>query len=137
MARWHIAPSVTETLTLDCDGGTRVVLPTLHLTDVTAVRDLSGDSPVDITDFRWSRAGILYRGCGWPCGFQSLEVDIVHGYDTCPPELLPAIANAAQASGVNWNLKAKSIGPFSETYRDSAGQIIDPAVARYALPSRP
>lgn len=137
VARWHIAPSITETLTLDCDGGTRVVLPSLHVTAVTAVRDLSGSTPAEITGFRWSKAGILFRAGGWPCGFQVLEVDIVHGYAECPPELLPAIAAACQSVGVGRHLASKGIGPFTESYRDSTGQPADPAVQRYTLPSRP
>jgi hypothetical protein len=134
-ARWHIAPSRTETLTLDSDGGTRLVLPTLRLAAVSAVRDTSGDTPVDIADYRWSKSGILYRFGGWPCGFQAVEVDVVHGYDSCPPELLPVVAGRAQASAINWNVASRAIGPFSETYRTAA--VADPALARYMLPSRP
>jgi hypothetical protein len=34
---WHIAPEVTETLTLDGPGGYVLVLPTLHLVDLVSV----------------------------------------------------------------------------------------------------
>lgn len=137
VAGWHIAPSVTETLTLDSDGGTRLILPTLHLTAVTAVRDVSEDAPTEITGYRWSKAGVLSLLSGWPCGFQSVEVDIVHGYAECPPELLGSLASACQSSAINHNLSAKSTGPFSETYRDTSGSIVDPVVSRYSLPPRP
>lgn len=137
VARWHIAPSVTETITLDSDGGSRLILPTLHLTAVSEVRDVSGDTPVVITDFRWSHAGVLSRPCGWPYGFQSIEVDITHGYTECPPELLSIIAYGCQSAGVDRNLSARSVGPFSESYRDSAGEVSDPILARYTLPTRP
>ena len=140
-AGWHIAPSRTETLTVDSDGGDRLTLPSLHVTAVTEVRNVySADSPSEITGFRWAKAGILALYCGWPCGFQSVEVDLTHGYDTVPVELLASLA-AACAVGSLTGVASRSIGPFSESYSSSSGSASffssDPAASRYALPPRP
>lgn len=135
-AGWHIAPEVTETLTLDSDGSTRLLLPTLKLVEVTEVRDVREDTPVVLDGWRMSPAGVLVRTCGgWPCGVQAIEVDVVHGYDSCPPELLPLIAAGCRSQGADSAVKSQTTGPFSVTYRDSAG--VDPALARYMLPPRP
>lgn len=140
VAGWHIAPSRTETVYINSDGS--VILPTLQLTQVIAASDVSsvdGD-PTVLTGWRSNptlrfRAGILGRPCGWPCG--ELEFQIVHGYEQCPSELLPAIAAACrQINADSRSIQSQSSGPFSVTFRDSTGEI-DPAVSRYSLPSRP
>jgi hypothetical protein len=137
-AGWHIAPSKTETLTVDGSGAHRQVLPTLHLTAVTEVRDTSREDAVEITSYRWSAAGILSRTCGcFPDGFQAVEADVVHGYDECPPELLASLA-AAITSGSVTGVASRTVGPFSESYRDVTGGAFSgyPAVARHTLPAR-
>jgi hypothetical protein len=135
-AGWHIAPKVTETLTVASYGGNLLTLPTRRLVSVTAVRDVSTGSPVTLTD--WTRIGLaLYRGTtyrwstGWPVG--TLEVDVVHGYDTTPRDLLPVIVarvNSATTVGAVQQ-RSYTVGGISEseTYRDET----DPVLARYAL----
>ena len=86
---WHIAPQVSETLTLDSDGQNAIPLPTLRLVNVTAVRYWNGHDMVPVTgwDSRrgWSaeRCSIYLAG-GFPVGRRALEVDVVHGYTTTP-----------------------------------------------------
>ena len=141
VARWHIAPSISETLTVESTGGQTLVLDTLHLTALTAVRDVTDTTPTDVTDWRSNptprfRAGIVTRSCGWPCG--DLELDVTHGYAACPPELLPVLAAACRQIGADSRtVQTQGAGPFSITYRDPATGEVDPAVARYALPTRP
>lgn len=135
-AGWHIAPSVTETLTLEGNGGRWLILPTLYLTAVTEVRDVTDpDSPVVLGD--WSaaktprfRAGCLRRDCGWPC--TDLEVDIVHGYDSCPSDLLPAAAALAQVAKVN-----KGVSRVGGVQYDLSAVGDLSAIDRYRLPPRP
>lgn len=142
-AKWHIAGSRTETVVVESDGGCNIILPTLHLTGVTAVRDVTsidGD-PVPVLTWRTNatarfRAGIVNRPAGWPCGV--LEFDIVHGYDKCPQELLPILAAACRQIGADARtVQGQAAGPFNVTFRDPASQDVDPAVARHTLPSRP
>lgn len=114
---WHIAPVRTETLTIDAQGGTALMLPTLRLVDVTEVRDVSGDTPVVLTGWRKSAAGFLTRPGGWPAGPETIEVDIEHGYDSCPLELLPVLArrvrDGAATSAGQLRLGSLSVGTTS------------------------
>lgn len=115
-AGWHIAPAVTETLRIDSDGATLLLLPTGRLTAVAEVRDVTGDAPSIITGWRVShRLGGLHRGTGWPCGFEAVEVDVVHGYTECPPDLLKIVAAEAGR-----RVAQQSAGPFSVSYADDA-----------------
>ena len=137
VAGWHIAPSVIETVKVDSPGGSRLILDTLHLTAVSEVRNVLDDVPHVIT-VRWSKAGILAGE--FPCGFQSVEVDMTHGYAECPPDLLPLIASACQRIRLDSTVASQGAGPFSVTFRDfdgSARPSVDVGLTRYVLPSRP
>lgn len=137
---WHIAPVLTETLTLDCAGGPMLRIPTLELAAVTAVRDVSGDSPVALDGWRKSKSGLLERPAGWPYGFEVIEVDITHGYATCPADLLPAIAAVARAVSMDVAVSQQGTGPYSVTYTNlsTLGAWLDrvsaSTIARYKLP---
>lgn len=119
-AGWHIAPQVTETVLLDALGGRDLILPTRHLVNVTEVRDVSTSTPVVLTGWRKSKAGILHRDAGWPSGFQSVEVDMVHGYTVTPPELFPLVAVYSQLQAVNSTVKQEALGSWSRTLRSQA-----------------
>lgn len=130
-AGWHIAPEVTETLTVVSYGGVLLTLPTRRIVAVAAVRDMTTTATL-LTG--WRRMGCdLYSTSGWPVG--TLEVDLTHGFPAVPPELLPVIAQRVSAGEVGSNVRQRSTtrGPFglSETYRDTA--TLDPAVLRYAV----
>lgn len=131
-AGWHIAPSVTETITIDSNGGPILMLPTLYLTAVTEVVDVSGDTPTVLTGWRKSRAGMLSRQQGWPHGFESVEVTFTHGYDACPAELFPVIAERTQRK-----VQQESLGSRSVSYATDTGGVVSSVVARYKLPPRP
>jgi hypothetical protein len=133
-AGWHIAPQVTETITVNASGGTELILPTLHLVNVTEVRDVSGSTPVVLTGWRQSRIGILTRNAGWPRGLEVIEVDMVHGYEACPPELWPVIARYVQAAQTKSTVSQTSLGDFSESYR--TGSVSDPVLARFSVRAR-
>lgn len=135
-ARWHIAPPVTETVTVDSGGGTLLVLPTLRMTAVTEVRDVTGDAPEVLTGWRKSSAGLLYRSSGWPVGLAAVEVDLTHGHDVCPPELLPVIAARCQWALVDSTVSQQSSGPFSVSVRRDS-ETGGSALASHTLPKRP
>lgn len=138
-AGWHIAPEITETVTLDSSGDPYLVLPTLKLSEVSAVRDVTDpDFPVTVTGWAKSRSkAVLYRRRGWPCGFEALEVDLVHGYEECPPELLPVIAERCQVSGVNRSVSQEQSGQEMVTYVSQAGGRVPRELRRYQLPKLP
>lgn len=90
---WHIAPSVIEDVILDGSGTQIMMLPTLRLTDLTAVTDdtTAVDSP------EWSAAGMVRKSTGgyWSWKFRSFTATMTHGYEDCPGEILGVIAEAA------------------------------------------
>lgn len=130
---WHIAPSVTETVTLDHDGAGILLLPSLYVTDVVAVRDVSGDTPRDLTGWRWSSAGMIDLRGGAPRGFRSVEVDFVHGYDKCPPALLTAITSGISGRVVQESLGSRSVTLSAEDVTFSPASVVD----RFRLRGRP
>lgn len=141
---WHIAPERTETVTLDSPGGRVLMLPTLHLTSVAAVRNMLPDTPTDLIGWRKSRAGMLSAGCRWPCGFESVEVTMTHGYANCPAGLAAAIGALCAVAALNPAVASESAGSVSISYRDLAAGLsydqqlaTNAIIAHYKLPSRP
>lgn len=129
-ARWHIAPQVTETLTLSCYGGQFLTLPTRRLVSVTAVRDVTSGSTV-LTGWQVIGPDLYMSSVGFPVG--TVEVDLTHGYAKTPDDLLPVIADRARGGRTsNVRQRSEAIGGVSSsvTY---AGVAVDPVVARYAL----
>lgn len=134
-AGWHIAPQKTETVTVDGVSTRLLPLPTLELTDVTEVRDVTdAASPVVVTDWRAARAGVLRRGGGWPRGYLSVEADITHGYAECPADLLPVIATLCKLAIVDGEVEQESLGSWSVTLRESLPQDQAETLQAYAIP---
>lgn len=131
-AGWHIAPSATETIVLDTRGGPFLLLPTLHLTEVTEVRDVTEDAPVVMDGWRFNRGGDLYRRRGWAPDFQSVEVDIKHGFTATPADLFAAIAQVAQAIKINTSVRQETAGAESVAYAIALAD----AAAASATPAR-
>lgn len=88
---WHIAPSVTEEVTVDGSGGSIQILPTLRLTGITTI---TNDGHV-VVQPEWSRDGIV-RGC-WTGKFRGVVATITHGYDACPAEVFSVIREMIDA----------------------------------------
>jgi hypothetical protein len=131
---WHIAPQVTETLTVDGTGGQWLFLPTLYLVDVTAVRDITGDTPTVLDGWRKRRSGVLYRATGWPFAVEGIEVDVVHGHAETPPELLPVIADTARTLQRGGRVTQESLGSRSASLTGNPAAAV---LARFKIPPRP
>lgn len=110
--RWHIAPSHRETVTVDGSGGDVLFLPTHRL---TALHSIIDDGRA-IADPEWSAAGMV-RG-SWSGKFRGVVVDMTHGFDECPSDVVKIISALAKRVPTG-GLKSKGAGPFSETYADS------------------
>lgn len=136
-ARWHIAPVIKETIILDHDGAGVVRLPSLRVVDVLSVVDISRaeDRPLEYRrHYRWSEAGLLSGK--FPAGFRVLSVTLEHGFDECPPELLPVIAQASKEG----RTRTRQAGPFQETYEaglDSHPTSTASVLSLYSLGPRP
>src|SRR5690349_17879952 len=81
---WHVAPSVTEEVTVEGDGGSVLLLPSLRVTAVASVIDEDGNA---VTDWKVRRNGVLRRAGGWRCGVE-YTVTLTHGYDQPPADLV-------------------------------------------------
>ena len=110
---WHIAPSLTETLTLDGPGRRTLLLPSLY---VTAVDEVTVDgTAVPATEFEWSDRGMLRRRCGiWPDRWRGITVTLTHGYPAAPAGVLGVIADVvSDALAVTLGGgQAEKVGPF-------------------------
>lgn len=99
---WHVAPAVTETVTVDGPGGDLLRLPSAH---VTAVLSVVSDGEA-VADPQWSRHGMIRAECGrWSNRFGGVVVELTHGFDECPADVLEVVrmmvaqGAAAAASG--------------------------------------
>jgi hypothetical protein len=131
---WHIAPAVTETVTVVSEGGTVLLVPSLRVTAVTEVRDVSGDTPEVLMDWVFRRSGILERAYGWPKR-HAIEVDLTHGYAETPPELLPVIADTARTLQRGGRVTQESLG--SRSVSMASGNPASAVLARFTIPQRP
>lgn len=137
-AHWHIAPQITETVTVRAYGGFELLLPTLNLVSLSAVRDVTDPAnPITLSGWDSSptaefKRGIVGNRFGWPCRrpYAVLEVDVVHGFETCPPDLLPVIAQTALDFRRNRAVSSESVGSVSASYGSLAGSVFN----RYVIP---
>lgn len=117
-AGWHIAPTLDETITLDVLRYQRLLrLPTKLLLSVDEIRDMTSDEygvVIDATTYDVSLSHAKIRRHGyWPHGYSALEVDLSHGYETCPPDLLPVIAESANLVRRDQTATQFGAGPYS------------------------
>lgn len=102
---WAISQESNVSVTLDCDGGFFVFLPSLYVTAVASVvingTDDSGAAyPTPLaTDWDWRTDGRLtwLRDVyGWPSGGQRLTVTYSGGYATIPDEVQAVTMSVAE-----------------------------------------
>lgn len=129
--RWHIAPSVTETITVDGSGAPLIVLPTLRLTDLISITD----DGATVTSPEWSTSGMVYRGtwANWSPKFRSVVAEMTHGFDTWPEDLEAVtveIATSPTMSRVSSVTSGSHQVSFETSMSSSASETLD----RYALP---
>lgn len=140
-AGWHIAPVVTETVTVAGAGLPYVAVRTLRLLDVSAATDQG----VAVTP-KWRESGYVYPdavGGSWGASFDGVQLTIRHGYEQCPEDLLDAI-KAAVGSVVPAQYAGRRLvaGPFqSDLSKASASVIWTPdqlaVIDHYTLPPSP
>ena len=110
---WHVAPVLTETLTVDGNGRSKLKLPTQHIRAVTEVRVDGRDVTSNV---RWSEIGML-EGLTFPRKFRSVEVDLVHGYEPAEIDGLLAIVTAAsKRAETNPAIASQSVAGASVRY---------------------
>lgn len=115
---WHIAPARTVTVKMVSAGGTALLLPSLEVTAVTAVRDVDGTTPETLTGWKRRRFGILYRSIGWPTD-HDIEVDMTHGFAAVPAEVQGVVQAVAHRAVNN---PRSQVNPQAGPFRDSNSQ---------------
>lgn len=118
---WHVAPSLTETVTVDAYGGRTLLLRTKHLTGLESV--LVDDE--DVTDrVRWSPAGILTLRAGcWPDDVGAVTLNMTHGYGAEEvPDVVALIATIAKrASSQPGIVASQSVNGASVSFLTAGG----------------
>lgn len=141
-ALWHIAPLKTETVTLDVIyAERRLRLPTRKLIAVTAVRDADDATVIDPGTYRVShtRAQVVKRTGYWPAGDERVEVDIQHGYDSVPLDLLAVVAEAANLARREQAIRSVQIDDFQQQFGSVVAGALgnDETLNRYSLRGAP
>lgn len=134
---WHIAPSRSETLTLDGSGSCTLLLPSLHVTSIVSITE-SG-TLLDAADYAWSASGVVERvapGRAWSALPRSIVIELEHGWSTPPPDVAAIVQQLASRLGHTAGLTSKTVGPFSESYAPDLFAYQRSALARYKLPPR-
>lgn len=107
---WHVAPVIEQTFTMDGPGGDLLVLPTLHMSAVSALT-VSG-TDVDTSTLEWSENGEVRYPSGWPCNFRSIQITVTHGFDA-----------ADDLKQIIQQLVGNAIGSPLGATTESAGQV--------------
>ncbi|MFD4438990.1 hypothetical protein ACFWPK_04330 [Nocardia sp. NPDC058519] len=110
---WHIAPSITATVTVDPTHHPILMLPTTHLTAVATVTELGELVPAE--DYDWSELGHLTRLCGrWGWRPRSVMVTMTHGYAEVPPEVMSvALGIATRMETPAGTVRAQGAGVYN------------------------
>jgi hypothetical protein len=111
---WHIAPAISETLTLDGSGTYRMFLPTLRIKTITSIVD-DGRTLLP-TDFEWSeKLGIVEKSrMPWTGKRRGVVIVLVHGYDNCPASIVDMVKQLAKSGPAA--ITRASIGQTSISY---------------------
>lgn len=108
---WHVAPVLTETLTLDAEGSASLRIPTGRLITATGLKVDGAPVPDDVWDYSMAGMIRLRRGV-FPDRFRAVEVTITHGYERAP----------ALAAVITRSVLSACASPMGAT-REQAGSI--------------
>lgn len=96
---WHIAPSVTETVTVDGPGEGMLLLPTLHLTAVSDVLN-DGEAIAEPDQLQWSERGAVRQYSRyWTNKWRGVTLTMTHGYEDFPHEMMAVARDMAKSDG--------------------------------------
>jgi hypothetical protein len=102
----------TDTIILDCAGGTRLFLPELPVTALTSVIE-DGDLLVVDDDYKLGQHGILHRiDAYWAVGIQIIEIVYDHGFAVIPDDII-SIATRAASRAYQAGLRAEEMSGIS------------------------
>jgi hypothetical protein len=128
----HPVTEVTETVTVNGDGSSVLLLPAAAVSVVTEVKVLG----TVVTDWEISVDGRLRRTGGvWPNTYGGVSVTYTHGYTPVPADIQDAVLEAAEADlSAQPGVQSMAVGGESVTYhRAGATQSWVAAVERYRI----
>lgn len=106
---WHVAPVITESLTLDGNGSRSILLPSRRVTAITSVVE----DGTTLTDFEWSESGIITKPGGyWSRKHRSIVVSLSHGFD-----------DASDVAGIISGIAARSMAAKDGALMKRAGSM--------------
>lgn len=114
---WHVAPSQQTTVVRDFSCTRWRLLPTRHLTSVDSVTstETSADLSYWAPQIEPSRVVLDDRAPG----HGEVSITMTHGFDECPQDLLPVIAEFARAGrdgGQSLRATAMTSGPYTTQF---------------------
>lgn len=124
---WHLVPRITETIAVESHGGHLLWLPTRSLPGAPVV--VSGvQSGID----HWHQLpGALWSPEPWPIGYVS--VTLAHGLAACPADLLPLLAQRADAASQPRDSRVTSFTNGGVQMALADPYQLDPELAPYAV----
>jgi hypothetical protein len=135
---WHIAPEVTDTITLDGNGTRVLALPSGYVTDVEAITNEG--TALTTEDFDWSESGYVHHRTGWWTDRpRQVVVTLTHGYPDIPDELIGVASSlASRRASSPAGYKRETTGPFSVEHggREFLRDELD-VLDKFKLPPRP
>lgn len=111
---WRIAPEETETVTFDIPfRENKLRLPTAYLVNIEEVR--ANGTAVSASDYEVSKelSIVKLKSGWWPQGYGTVEVDMTHGYESVPLDLLNIIAAVAATSRRDQNVREAVAGTYT------------------------
>ena len=115
---WHVAPVKRETLTVDGNGRTTLVLPTMRIQSVESVK-IDGSNVTD--SVRWSTSGMLEGVC-FPRRFRAVEVTLEHGFSADEiGDIAGLIGTLTKRFTTDPRIRSQSVAGASVSYFGSNG----------------
>jgi hypothetical protein len=95
---WHIAPAVTEVLTLNGKGSAYLRLPSKRVTAITLI--VNDGVTLPASNYTWAIDGLVTLLSGyWTTKSRAIQVSLTHGYTSCPAAVRREIERLAAAGG--------------------------------------
>lgn len=133
---WHVAPPVTDTVTVEGDWSVFLPLPSLHVTDVQAVT--AGGVLLDPGDYTWSQVGFLRRIRPWRRGWAGpVTVRFVHGYLAADDLAGVVKARVTRLQANPAGALRTTVGPFTDQFEGGYTSDELGVIRRYRLPAAP
>lgn len=130
--QWHIAPEITQTVRVRTGGADVAWLPTLALVEVVEIRDTRTGQVLALP--WWDVPGFGLETIGrWP---ELIDVEMKHGFNSVPAELLPVIATRARESATG-RIRSESLGGRGIALATDSDTSANATLAALTIPRRP